>query len=614
MNIVKGHFNKAILYIGQVWVLIKLIWVNHPVSATTWSGLLIIASAFPALQIWLQKNLVNSIGNISLGNIAYMRSICLVITLYSINIISILSAQLQNYIFVRISETTNQIIKKNILQKAIDVSFEYYEQSEFYNRLMIANDSVARNSIEIVSFILIIIQQVISLFAVYGILAAVHWSLPMALLISSLPGIILLFISKKRRFQMMIDSTAIGREMNYTNNIIIKREYAREIRIFKIGEYLIERWEGLFNITKKMKLKQALYDFKGNFIGASILQISAAIVALLLIFQINKGRLTIGDYVALLSAVATVQGIFGTIGMNMGNIVEISLYNNALFDFLNIQYNSNLKSNKVFFSKTSFDRIVINNISFLYPGSKSKVLDGVSLTINRGEKIAIVGENGAGKTTLVNCILGLYKVTEGDIFFGETKISDIDENSLRENISVVFQDFAQYYYNIRENVGFGKLSKMNEDDQIINMLDKVGLKAKVEELQLGLETPLGKEFCSGEELSGGEWQRIAIARALIRNGEIVILDEPTASLDPMAELDIFNCFEELSMNKTSIVISHRLGPARFADRIIVLKDGKIIEEGNHECLMQLNGEYAHMYLSQSKWYQSDANGKLKIVK
>jgi ABC-type multidrug transport system fused ATPase/permease subunit len=567
--------------------------------------IILLTSIFPALQLWLQKQSINNISNISKSNEYWKISILLICVLYMSNIISALLIQFEDYLFVVISETVNFKVRRKLLEKAICLPLENYEQDEFYNKLMMANESVTKNSIIIVNYAFMIIQQLFTLVGVLGMLALVHWSLPVALFLSSFPGIVLLIMVKNKRFKMMVRTAPISREMEYTSNILIQKNYAREIRIFKLGSYLIQRWEGLFEKVKKIRFKQSGKEASSKFIGATILQISSFLVAIFLIYQIKNRYLTIGDYVALLGAITSVQSIFGAISMYIGNIAEVSMYNNALFDFLEREDNLNSLEDTFEFPTDQFDKLAIRNLCFSYPNSDRKVLDDISVVIKKGEKVAIVGENGAGKTTLVNCILGLYKPTSGEIHFGNLEISKINTESLRENISAVFQEFAQYKYTVRENIGFGKLSSIKDNDKIIDIIEKVGLIKVINKFPLGIEASLGKQFRNGEELSGGEWQRIAIGRALIRNAEIVVLDEPTASLDPIAELDIFKCFKQVATNKTSIMISHRLGPVRFAERIIVLKDGKIVEEGHHEFLLGLKGEYSKMYLAQAEWYKDE---------
>lgn len=603
--------NKILTILRRFYSQLQLLCKGNLKLLIFWILLILSSSLFPVFQIMLQKKSINLISNINNQQINLKFIVVILVGLYGLNLVNIIFNSLENYIFSIITENTNYILKNKIIYKASKVSLEKFEKHEFYNQLQLANQSISRNGIQVIQNIFIILQQIISLIAVYGLLAAVHWSLPLALLFSTLPGIILLFIVKKSRFEVSVETTPIVREMEYNGIILTNREFAREVRLFELQEHLIFRWSNLYNIVKKLRIKQAFVEFKGGGVGASILQISALLVAILLVAQIQKGNLTLGDYVALLGSVVTVQGIFTSIGSSIGNIAEVAIYNNALFSFLDLEENELEPSIK--FNLNNFNEIRVENICFEYPNSSRGILDQISFVIKKGEKIAIVGDNGAGKTTLVNCLLGLYTITNGNIYYGQDEISTINKKSLNKKVAVVFQDFVKYMFSVRENVGFGDYTKLSNDKEIKRVLNKVRMIELINKFPLQLDTPLGKEFESGQSFSGGEWQRIAIARALIRDAEIIILDEPTAALDPMSELQIFKCFSQLTENKTSIIISHRLGPARYADKILVLEQGRLVEQGSHSELVALGGKYANMYQAQAQWYQEDVKVNTNTV-
>ncbi|MBH5318385.1 ATP-binding cassette domain-containing protein [Paenibacillus sp. GSMTC-2017] len=247
--------------------------------------------------------------------------------------------------------------------------------------------------------------------------------------------------------------------------------------------------------------------------------------------------------------------------------------------------------------------ILINNLSFTYATHTSPQLKGISFMIKPGEKIAIVGENGAGKSTLVKCLLGLYMPDNGSIKFDGVDIRTIDPKSLREHVSAVFQDFESYNLTVRENIAMGH-GKIDDDAYVEVAAAKAGVGELIKNLPNGLDTELGAMFHQGHELSGGQWQKIALSRAFMRDAQIVILDEPTAALDPRAEAEIYDNFAKLYEGKTTIMISHRLSSCRFADKIIVLHNGEIIEVGSHEELLHLEGSYADMFNTQAKRYSA----------
>lgn len=249
--------------------------------------------------------------------------------------------------------------------------------------------------------------------------------------------------------------------------------------------------------------------------------------------------------------------------------------------------------------------IAINNVSFQYDGASRPALDGITFTIHAGEKIAIVGDNGAGKSTLAKVLLGLYKPSSGDIAVDGIPYSQLKADNLRSNVSAIFQDFVQYPFPVWENIGLGQVSELNNRSRLQSSSIQANTISFINKLPQEWDTVLGVHFDGGHELSYGQWQRIALNRAFYRNFEMIVLDEPTASLDPMTESAIFENLMSLTNDKTAVFITHRLGSCRFADRIIVLKHGQLVENGDHDTLMHLNGEYAAMFRKQASWYTKE---------
>ncbi|MNI47443.1 putative ABC transporter ATP-binding protein [compost metagenome] len=246
--------------------------------------------------------------------------------------------------------------------------------------------------------------------------------------------------------------------------------------------------------------------------------------------------------------------------------------------------------------------IAVRNLSFSYPSRPEPVLKNISFTIKPGQIVAIVGENGAGKSTLVNCLVGLYREFSGDVLFDEVPIKDIPETDLRWIISAVFQDFVRFELSVKENIGFGDLSRLEDPDMLEAAASRSGFLEVIDQLPEGFETLLGPAFEGGQELSVGQWQKLALARSFVKPSQIIVLDEPTASMDPMAEAELFKRFAELASGKITFLISHRLASCRLADQILVLKDGELIEQGTHDSLMKRQGEYCRMYTTQAKGY------------
>lgn len=515
-----------------------------------------------------------------------------------------------SYIYTVVQQDANLRMKHDFLKKVNSVPLQHFEDHEFFNQMTLAQNALNMGCFDVLKHLIQAAKNFLTITSVFGVLAYVSWVLPLGLVASTIPGILFLIVAKKRRFHFTIHSTEQGREMDYLYRLLQMKEFAREIRIFQLAEHLIERWKHIQSHFRSFQLKNQKQEALGASIGSMFTTSAAIVVGLLLIRHIKDGSITIGSFVALISSVLLIQGFMGSLGASLMQLWECLFNLNHYFSFLNKKIE--VHQGVLPFPTPRFQVLEVQNVSFRY-GNHKESIRNISLQIKQGEKIAIVGENGAGKTTLALLLLGLYSPTQGRILIDGVDIREIDRDSFLSKVTCVFQDFVRYRLTLRENVGFGHLEDIENDEKIIGVLEKAGLHSLADQLPRGLDTKLSSQFDSGRELSGGQWQRVAIARALMKNAEIVILDEPTAALDPQTELDIIMQMHQMASGKTSIIITHRLGPARLCDRIVVMKQGQIVEIGNHQELLLLNGEYAQMYNAQSQWYQ-DAELELEGVR
>ncbi|MCR8845074.1 ABC transporter ATP-binding protein/permease [Paenibacillus sp. SC116] len=585
----------------QVYFL-KLIYKEHPKGFILFFVLSLSTSVIPPIVILLNKEIIDTLTLLNNNSDALKVAIFLIAGLFLVQYISALLGNILEYVFFKISQTVSFVLQKLMKHKLIEIPLEEYEDSHFFDNVNLANIALNGNGIKVVSSVISIIGNIISLIAILGLLLSIHWSMPIALFISTLPGVILIFIAKRKKYAVNRKTSPQSRELSFTDGLFLNRSAISEIKVYGTGNYLIEKWSNIFKYIQTNNMGVAYWECKTKSIAVLILQLSSLGVSLLLVSQIYSNQLSIGSYVALLGAVTSVQGIFGMIGGNLGSIFETAIYNNALMKIINYS-NESVHDKSSPKDVGSIESISLDNVSFYYPKSDAMALNKVSFTINKGEKISIVGYNGSGKTTLVKCILGLYQVNDGEIKINNVNIAKINQEKYFKLISVLFQDFSRFKYDVRENVALGDLSKLKNDEEIYEMLQKVGLYEKVFNFEHKLDTYLTKEIPNGSELSGGEWQRVALARGFLRDADLMILDEPTAALDPINELKLFELFHSLSRDKTTITISHRIGPTKYSDKIIVMDQGKIVEAGNYDYLMSLKGLYYEMYMSQMKFYQ-----------
>ncbi|MEG4101634.1 ABC transporter ATP-binding protein [Microcoleus sp. Pol17C6] len=450
-----------------------------------------------------------------------------------------------------------------------------------------------------------------------GLAAAIAWWVPVLMLISSCPSIYIQRKYSKIIWRVQRKQAKITREMNLSARVLTGEEYAKELRLFGLQELWLKRWQGQFlqffsemqQIRKKGAIVLLLWSVFSR-IGVALPFVYVVIGAL-------GGRYTLGDLALYSGLIVQVEQSLQLLIGNYANLYDISLGVSPIFQLLELKPELQSPLGDVASrlpslpdggqdSPPSKDKIgiEIKDLSFCYPGSNKSTVEDINLTINPGEMLVLVGENGAGKTTLGKLLGRLYDPTSGTIAWNGKDLRSYSLAYVRSRIAVVMQDYARFPSTVRENVGFGDLLSLSDDTAINEAISEAGIAAKVNSLEQGLETPLGKQLEDGIDLSGGQWQRIAIARALMRlsTAEVLIFDEPTAALDPKTEHEIYSIFRQIAAGKTTIVISHRLGLAKIADRIAVMENGKIAEIGTHDELIASNGIYCAMFTRQASSY------------
>lgn len=370
----------------------------------------------------------------------------------------------------------------------------------------------------------------------------------------------------------------------------------KEMRVMGTGDYITEKWR-----KTQWQVNRDIWEFNRKDSHSLLLcslmkSLGFTFSFLLCLYLLLRGRLSVGIFGACILAISNVQSATKNLMLELGRLPQYLSFGSDYFDFLSLKEEENGS-----FRKRDFAQIQFENVSFAYPGAEKTAVDTVSFTIEAGEKVVVVGENGSGKTTLAKLMLGLYRTVEGNVRYDGIDIDDIDRTCLYEGISVVPQDFMKCNLTLRENVAISNTGEIDNDNKIKRCLARIGFDKK----ECALDEQIGREF-SGVAFSGGEWQRIAIARAMFRNSSFVLLDEPTSALDPLAETEILKSFIQLSKNRTAVIISHRVGLCKYADKILVMKEGKLVECGNFEQLMKDRGDFYHMFQAQACWYESAA--------
>lgn len=595
---------------GLLVEIIPFIWKAAPVRLVLMMVIRIVEALQPAVQIYLTKQLVEQASLLFQGNKEMLLPALTTIGWQALFFLAALGLRsLAHMLLVVIKQKAQFRIDREIADKCSRLDYIYFEQSEYYDRLQRVTQGLAYRGLSVLDHFFLVLQSIITLASLLLVLAGFHWMLSVGVLCLIIPSFLINMKLGQKRYKQMIAHTPSSRKVQYLMRLMTSRESAKEMKLFKLYPYIIGQWGGLY--WKNAKEKAAL-EKSGQWLGgfSEIFSYAFTVLATVVVLLISyTGSLTIGVFVAMTQTVTTAKDSVMLIAANLSGIYENALFTSELIQFLHLpdkKTDERIEIRKLLpeSHEAAIGGLEVMGLSFAYPNQSVPALKDIDFHIKPGQRVAIVGHNGAGKSTLAKCLLGLYRPQYGNVLWNGRDIFADDEG---KSVSVVFQDFVQYQLTLKENIGFGQISSLDNREQLNIAAAKTGVDFISNSLPHGYDTQLGHEYEGGKELSQGQWQKVALSRSFFNaDAELVIYDEPTSALDPIAEATLFERFSELVEGKTSIMISHRLGSCRNADLILVLKDGRLVEQGTHSQLIQRQGEYARMYGAQSQWY--DMNG------
>ena len=489
-----------------------------------------------------------------------------------------------------------------ILEKALTLELAHFEDSEFYDKLTRARREASSRPLSLVIKTFDLIRNMISLLTIATFLFQFSPYAVLLLITAGIPAFIAEAKFSGEAFRIYRRRSAERRMQLYLEMVLTREDGVKEVRLLDLGKLFLERYIGIFKKIYKedrnLVLRRGLWGFVLGILASAAFYFAYGWVA----FAAIAASISIGQMTMYIAQFRLGQNAVSDSLTSVNGMYEDNLYLSTLTEYLDHKVPE--ASGEIRIGPNPAEGIRFENISFYYPGSNIPALDNLSLDIKPSESLALVGENGSGKTTLIKLLTRLYTPTEGNIYLDGLNIKDWDIESLRAKIGVIFQDFARYQLLVGENIGIGDVDKLMEKELVSEAANKGMADAFIQDLPEAYDTQLGTWFNQGKELSGGQWQKIALSRAFMRNqADILILDEPTAAIDAKAEAEIFSHFRELTSNKISIIISHRFSTVRMADHIIVLEKGRISEQGSHQDLIDLNGQYATLFHLQAKGYQ-----------
>ena len=520
--------------------------------------------------------------------------------------VSALLNTLRNITQQLLQNSVSMRIQLMVMEKAASLDLTFYEDPASYDLLRRAqNDSINR-PVLMIATAFGLLQTILTLVTMIAFLFGVSWILAVIVLLSPVPAFIADTRYGWRGYNIARWGSRLLRRMNYLVSLLTTDSFAKEVKLFGLGSYFIERYRLIATAFYDSQRSQLVRRYLTGFGLGNISTIVTSVTYLYIALQAIAGRLSLGALTAYTQAAIQVQNSIQSILGGFSGMYEHNLYLNNLIELMAMQPSLPVAAKPMAVTEQLRGEIRFEHVSFVYPGSETQALNDVSFTVKPGETLAVVGRNGAGKTTLFKLICRLYDPTEGRILIDGVDLRDYEPDDLRRQIGAMFQDYVDYQATASENIGLGNVPEIANRDAVVSASKQAGSDELISKLPDGYDTALGKWFDAGVNLSGGEWQKVALARSFMREeARVLLLDEPTSALDAQAEYDLFERLRSLVRGRTAVYISHRFSTVRRADRIIFLEHGQLVEEGTHEELMRLNGRYARLFRMQASAYTGE---------
>lgn len=596
---------RRILQLGRA---VGLVWSASPGWTIANAALIAIKAALPLVFLFVLKLLIDALAQIFSGGTADQALNDRVVLLVGIAAATALLQSLAVAAGRLIIDTQSQVITDHVAtllhQKSIEVDLEYYEQPKYHDTLHRAQQQATYRPRRIVDRLLDVGQNGLSLAVMGAVLVSFHWAILPVLALASIPGVILRMRHSAQYYDWERRATAEERLASYYNEVLNSVGHAKDIRLFGLGPLFRERFVALRKKLRQQRTRLVWNRASGDFIGDGIAVIGMFAVFAAMVHSVTAGIITVGSLVMYFTALQRAWSHVGAMLHSTSELYEDNLFLGELYEFLDLEPHVLEPAEPLPVPTPIATGLALEKIGFRYPNSGRQVLTDISLRIRAGEHVALVGHNGSGKTTLAKLICRLYDVSEGAITLDGIDIRRFRIRDYRDRLGVLVQDYPHYQQTARENVWFGNTALSPTDPRIEEAARASGADAVFARLKGGYDAMLGNRFKTGEELSGGQWQKVALARIFVRDCPILLLDEPTSALDPDAEEEVLTRFRQLAQGRTTILISHRLSAVKDVDTIYVLEQGRIAESGAHAELMRRGGVYARLFELQAKNYRA----------
>ena len=602
-NNFREAWTKRLRALRDVPAIIAIVWESGP-WVVSWSLLLRLFTALSPLALLSVARIIldSVVAYISKGGPLRPHFWWWVALEFAIAAVTTLLTRATDFADTLLADRYVKYISVRLMKQASSLDLATYEDPGFHDKLERARVQ-ATDRLLLIQQLGRLLQQVIATLALAaGIFVFMPWLLVL-LLLCVVPA----FLGESHfaflGYSLAFRQTPVKREMDYLRYLAVSKESVKELKVFGLHNYLTERFSKLADRIFSENVGLA----RRRFLASSFLTLFSTVgyygAYIYVVSETLRGRISVGTLQFLAGSIAAASLNLQSIFSAFSGIADQSLFLSDLLTFLGLQPTIRSQPNGLPCPRPMRWGIEFRNVSFAYPGTQRLVLRNLNLTLHQGERIALIGENGEGKTTIVKLLTRLYDPTEGAIYLDGVDLREYDLDDYTNQVAVIFQDFMRYDMTARENIAIGRVGESHNLEEVVAAARKSKADDVVRKLEAGYEQMLGRRFDGGVDLSGGEWQKVALARAYLRDAQILILDEPTASLDAKSEQQVFQQFAELTQNKLSLLISHRFSTVRMADRIVVLENGRIAEEGHHDQLMARDGRYAQMFDMQASSYR-----------
>lgn len=585
---------------------LRLVWESSPVWTLARLTLLLVQGLLPLGSIYLAKLIVDQVAvNLTSNNpeLAFQNILPLLLMAAGLMLVTTLCLSLSEFVNTLQAQRVTDYMGSLLHAKSIEVDLAYYEDPRYHDTLQRAQKEAPYRPNQILNRLVAVGQNGISLVAMVGLLVSLHWTIAGILFVAAIPSILVRLKYTRVFYRWEREWTSTERESRYLGWLLTNEMYAKEIRLFDLGGLFSSRFDELrqrIYLARFGLLSRRSFFF---FLAQAIAGIFLFSIYGFIIYETLAGRLKLGDLVLYHQALQRGQNNLKGMMHGVSGLYEDNLFLSNLYEFLDLQPRIRTMQSALPVPSPIQRGIVFENVNFQYGSTERQALKNISLTIRPGETIALVGENGSGKTTLVKLLCRLYDPSSGRITIDGQNLRDLDVEELRRQISVIFQDYAKYNLSAQDNIWFGNTRLPATHESLSDAAIRSGADAVIRKLPQGYDTVLGKLFENGEELSIGQWQKVALARAFLRDSQVIVLDEPTSAMDPKAEYEVFSRFRQLIKDQSAVLITHRLSTVKMADHIYVMEQGQIVEHGTHDELLRLGKTYARLFELQAQNYR-----------